>query len=211
MFQDRSDAGKKLAPLLEKYQGNKEVIVIGLPRGGVITAREVASFLKAPLDVICPRKVGAPFNPELAIGAVTETGEGFFNEEFIRRLEIPKEYLEEEVEKERKRATARLALYRKGKPPLDVKGKIVIIVDDGLATGATMKAALLSLKKQKAQKLIVAVPVAPPDTVSEVKKMADEVYCIDTPWLFQAVGQFYVDFSQTEDEEVIALLSSYEH
>lgn len=206
MFQNRQDAGRKLALALEKFKNQHDLIVIGLPRGGVVLAYEVATFLKAPLDVISPRKVGAPFNPELAIGAVTETGEGYFNEELIQNIGVSPEYIENESAKEKERARARLALFRKGLPPIDLKNKTVILVDDGLATGATMKAAIQSVKKEKAKRVIVAVPVSPPDTASEIKALCDELICLDTPWLFQAVGQFYREFAQTEDQEVVDLL-----
>ncbi|MBS0656456.1 MAG: phosphoribosyltransferase [Verrucomicrobia bacterium] len=206
MFEDRRDAGQKLAPLVAKYKNQKDAVVIGLPRGGVVTAAEVAQFLELPLDVICPRKVGAPHNPELALGAVTETGKGFFNEELISRLRVSQSYLEEEIAKEKKRAEMRLSLFRKGRPPLRFTGKTVLLVDDGLATGATMKAAILAVKSQKAAKIVCVVPVSPPDTAAEISMMVDEFVCIDTPWLFQAVGQFYREFGQTEDEEVVAIL-----
>lgn len=206
MFFDRSDAGKQLARLVSKYKNQKDVIVIGLPRGGVVTAYEVAVFLNAPLDVVCPRKIGSPDNPEFALGAITETGEGFFNDALIKQLHVSSTYLEEEIAKEKKCAEMRLALYRKGRHPLNLQAKTVLIVDDGLATGATMKAAILSVKLQTPAKIVVAVPVAPPDTVSEIQEMVDEFLCLETPRLFQAVGQFYRNFDQTENEEVIALL-----
>ena len=209
MFIDRQDAGKNLAPLLAKYRGQKNLLVIGLPRGGVVLANEVATYLQAPLDVICPRKVGAPHNPELALGAVTETGAGYFNDDLIRHLGVSQKYLELECAKEQERSKQRLALFRKGLAPLNLQGKTVILVDDGLATGATMKAAIMSARAQKAAKIVVAVPVAPPDTAHEIKAMCDEFVCIDTPWLFQAVGQFYHDFGQTEDEEVVAILEKF--
>jgi putative phosphoribosyl transferase len=206
MFHDRSDAGRKLAPLVAKYKKQKDVIVLGLPRGGVVTAFEVALFLEVPLDIICPRKVGAPQNPELALGAVTETGKGFFNNDLIERLGVSTRYLEEEIAKEKLRAQTRLSLYRKDRPPLHLQGKTVLLIDDGVATGATMKAAILAVKDQKAAKIIVAVPVSPPDTAEEIREMVDEFVSIATPSLFQAVGQFYRNFGQTEDAEVIALL-----
>lgn len=208
MFIDRSDAGQRLAPLLAKYKGKPDVLVIGLPRGGVILAYEVANYLGAPLDVICPRKVGAPHNPELAIGAVTETGDGYFNDQLIRQLGVSQSYLEAECAKEKERARQRLALFRKGLPPLDFHGKIIILVDDGLATGATMKAAIQTARQQQAAKIVVAVPVSPPDTAQEIKALCDEFYCLESPWIFQAVGQFYHDFGQTEDDEVVAILQS---
>src|SRR5262245_22826224 len=197
MFRNRVDAGKNLAPLLAKYKEVPNIIVIGLPRGGVVVAYEVAQSLQAPLDVICPRKVGAPHNPELALGAVTETGEGYFNEELVQQLQVPRSYLEQEIAKEKERATKRLALYRKNRPALQLSGKTVILVDDGLAAGATMKAAIMAEKKQTVAVTVVAVPVAPPDTAEEIRLMVDDFICLQTPSLFQAVGQFYEEFEQT--------------
>ncbi len=205
MFVDRQDAGQKLAKALGAYKG-QNVLVIGLPRGGVVVAYEVALYLGAALDVIAPRKVGAPFNPELALGAVTETGEGYFNDHLISSLGVSKSYIEKESQKEQAVAKRRLELFRRGKPPLNCKDRLVIIVDDGLATGATMKAAIHSIKNQKPKKLIVAVPVSPPDTASEISQMCDDFIALATPWQFQAVGQFYEHFPQTEDEEVLNLL-----
>ncbi len=206
MFLNRQDAGKKLAARLEGYKDKKDVIIIALPRGGVVLGFEIAKQLNQPLDVICPRKVGAPFNPELALGAITETGEGYFNNDLIRSLGVSQKYLDAECAKEKAVAQRRMALFRKGLKPLDFTHKTVIIVDDGLATGATMKAAIQSIKSQNPTKIVVAVPVAPPDTASEIQAMCDECICIETPWGFQAVGQFYQDFGQTEDSEVVALL-----
>ena len=205
-FKDRQDAGKKLANALSKYQNLKDAVVIGLPRGGVVTAFEVSSSLHLPLDVVCPRKVGAPFNPELAIGAVTETGAGFFNDELISQLSVSKEYLKEEIEKERKESAHRMSLFRKNKPPLALKDKTVILVDDGLATGATMKAAIKWVKNQKPSQIIVAIPVAPQESLIEIENLVDDVVCLYAPSLFYAVGQFYGDFNQTSDQEVIELL-----
>lgn len=206
IFKNRHDAGMKLVPRLASYRGDPKALVLGLPRGGVVTAYEVAQGLGLPLDVTCPRKIGAPFNPELGIGAITETGETYLNEDLIRRLGVPQEYIHREMGKERAKAEARIALFRKGKPPLNVKGKTVIIVDDGLATGATMKAAIQSVKKGGAGKIVVAIPVSPPDTLNEMMRLADEVVCLEAPLFFGAVGEFYADFSQIEDDEVVALL-----
>lgn len=206
IFQDRSDAGKKLLPHLLQYEKAPNTIVIALPRGGVVTAYEVAQGLHLPLDIVCPRKIGAPYNPELALGAVTHTGAHFFNEDIIRQLEVSKAYLTQEIEKEKQVSLKRQLLYRKNKPPLDIHGKTVILVDDGLATGATMKAAIQWVKEQKAKKVVVAIPVAPPDTLKEVELLVDEVVCLYAPTFFSAVGQFYEDFRQTTDEEVMALL-----
>lgn len=206
-FHDRKDAGKKLVPLLKKYANDPHAIVIGLPRGGVVTAFEVASGLHLPLDIICPRKIGAPFNPELAVGATTETGEAIFNEELLAQLDISEDYISRQIEKEKLVAQRRLEIYRKGRPPLDLEDKTVILVDDGLATGATMKAAIKSVRAGGASIVVVAVPVSPPDTFQEIEGMVDEAVAIDTPAFFAAVGQFYDRFDQTEDEEVIALLN----
>lgn len=207
MFVDRYDAGKKLAPLLAKYKGQQDVRVIGLARGGVVVAYEVAVYLEATLDVICPRKVGAPFNPELALGAVTETGDGYFNEKLITALSVSGAYLKEECAKESERAKKRLALFRNNRPPLQIAGKTVLVVDDGIATGATMKAAILALRKERVAKIVVAVPVSSPDTAHEIKALCDEFVCIDLPGTFQAVGMYYQNFSQTDDDEVVALLN----
>ncbi len=209
-YKNRFDAGQKLVPLLKKYKKLPNAIVLGLPRGGVVTAAAVAKGLELPLDVTCPRKLGAPFNPELAIGAVTESGEGVFNTGLIEQLGIPEGYLQKEIDAETKQAKRRVMLYRQGRPPLDLEGKTVIIVDDGLATGATMKAAIKSVQNAGADQIIVAVPVAPQDTVDEIKTEVEEVVCPYTPPFFQAVGQFYENFDQTEDEDVIALLKAGE-
>lgn len=205
-FKNRHDAGIKLANALLKYQKTEDTVVIGLPRGGVVTAFEIAASLGLPLDVVCPRKIGAPCNPELAIGAVTETGAGFFNDGLISQLSVSQEYLKAEIAKERKESAHRTSLFRKNRPPLHLENKTVILVDDGLATGATMKAAIQWVKNQKPSHLIVAVPVAPQDSLLEIENLADVVVCLYVPSLFYAVGQFYENFNQTSDEEVIKLL-----
>ncbi len=208
IFRDRVDAGKKLAEKLLNYYQAAEAIVIGLPRGGVPVAYEVASRLNLPLDIVCPRKIGAPFNKELAIGAITETGDGIFNQELINRLKISTDYIKMEVEKEALEAKHRLNTYRSGRPSRHLMGKTVIIVDDGLATGSTMKAAIRSIHNEHPEKIIAAVPVSPLDTLKEVRKVVDEVVYLEAPLYFEAVGQFYNEFSQTTDSEVIKLLSS---
>jgi putative phosphoribosyl transferase len=206
IFKNRQDAGKQLIKPLAKYQGQKDTIVIGLPRGGVVLAYEVAKGLDLPLDVTCPRKIGAPGNPEFAIGAITETGEGIFNDSVIARLQVPESYLEATIAKERAEAQKRLDRFRGGMPPRDFADKTLIIVDDGLATGSTMKAAIKSMQAAGAKKIVVAIPVSPVETLEEIKQMVDETICLNTPWFFQAVGQFYVSFDQTTDEEVINLM-----
>ncbi len=208
MFYDREEGGRLLAQLLTQYKDSKDVLVLGLPRGGVVTAYEVAKSLHLPLDVICPRKIGAPNNPEYAIGAVTETGEGVFNEAEIERLGIPDSFLKASIAEQTKEAHARLKLFRSGKKPLILKDKRVIIVDDGIATGLTMKASIQSLRKSGAKEIVVAVPVAPPESIIEIETLADQVFCLLTPPNFYAVGQFYQVFGQTSNEEVIELLIS---
>ncbi len=207
MFKDREDAGAQLATLLSNYKNHPNAIVIGLPRGGVVTGYQVAKALNLPLDITCPRKIGAPDNLEYAIGAITETGEGIFHHDVIRALEVSEEYLQEMIELEKKEAQHRLDLYRKDRPPIEIIGKLVILVDDGLATGSTMQAAIRSIKSAHPAKIVVAVPVAPPDTLEHIRDQVDEVVCISAPPHFYAVGQFYDLFGQTEDDEVIDLMS----
>jgi putative phosphoribosyl transferase len=206
-FKDRLDAGRQLALSLLSYKNKPNVIILGLPRGGVIIAHEVASKLQLPLDIICARKVGAPHNDELAIGAITENGEGYFNQELIDRLEINDEYLKKTVEKEKTEAQRRFNLYRNNRPILNLQNSVVILVDDGMATGATMKASIQSLRSRNAAKIIVGVPVSSIDTFEEIKGAVYQVIALYLPFPFYAVGQFYQNFSQTTDAEVIELLS----
>lgn len=208
IFRDRIDAGIKLANALAQWKGHPNALVIGLPRGGVPVANEVAKALHLPLDVICPRKIGAPNNKEFAIGAITETGEGIFSKEIIHSLGISEKYIAEEVEAEKKEAQKRIELFRQGKPPREVEGKMILLIDDGLATGATMKAAIRSLRREGAESIVVAVPVSPSDTLRSIRQLADEVVCLSSPPFFQAVGQFYEDFSSTEDEEVVEIMAA---
>jgi putative phosphoribosyl transferase len=207
-FKDRVDAGKQLVLLLTKYIDDPNAIVVGLPRGGVVNAYEVAKGLNLPLDVTCPRKIGAPFNPELAIGAITETGEGIFNHSLLMQLDVPQIYIQKQVEIEKKVAQQRLVSYRKDRPATNFSGKTVILVDDGLATGATMKAAIKSIKAAGAKRIVVAVPVSPPNTFEEIKALVNEAVTLATPAYFSAVGQFYEEFYPTEDEEVVKLLQN---
>lgn len=200
MFKDRVEAGKSLAGLLGKFKGMEGCVVVGLARGGVVVAAEVARSLGLPLQVIVPRKLGAPGNPELAIGAVLEDGEGYLNMDLIRELGVSKEYLAEEIGRARAKSAERRALYKQGE--MLVKGKTVILVDDGVATGATMFAAIQSVKKRGAAHVVVAAPVG---SVHIFKEWADEVYCVDTEEL-GAISLSYKNFSQVEDKDVIALL-----
>lgn len=209
MFRNRIDAGKKLAVALKGFENTKDTIVIGLPRGGVVLAYEVAKQLHLPLDIICPRKIGAPWNPEFAVGAVTETGHYILDQNSIAQLQISERYLHDEIEKEKEQAQRRLSLFRPGRKPRDLKGKTIILVDDGLATGMTMKAAILSSQLEGATKIVVAVPVSPRDTLEEIRQQADEVVCLATPAFFEAVGQFYDEFYPVEDSEVVALMQQH--
>ena len=207
LFKDRQDAGRQLVTLLHAHKQEKETIVLGLARGGVVTAFEVARELGLPLNVVVVRKVGAPGNPELALGAVTETGEGFFNDNLIRALGVTTQYLHEEIARQKKVAEERLALYRGKLTAPQIKNKTVILVDDGVATGASIRAAIRSIRAQGVKKIIVALPVAAPDAVHEIEKEVDEVACLSIPAFFEAVGMFYSAFEQVSDEEIITLLA----
>src|ERR1035437_9251520 len=204
-FSDRVDAGKRLASELKDFSGKKG-IVLAIPRGGVVVGAEIAKSLNLSLDVIIPRKIGAPDNPELAIGAVAEDGTAILDENLTRYLGVNREYIKEEIERQKQEIQRRLKLYRQDTSYPNLKGLDVIVVDDGIATGSTMKAALASVKNRGAASVTVAVPVGPPSTIEELEKIADRVLCLHTPESFQAIGEFYTDFSQTSDEEVIGLL-----
>jgi len=196
-----------LAAALKKFNNSPNTIILALPRGGVIVGYEVAKILNLPLDIVVPRKIGAPANPEFAIGAITETGVGIFEEMAIGAYGITESYLQNEIKKEKAEAERRLKLYRGTRAPLDLKNKTVIIVDDGLATGLTMRAAVKTVKILGAAKIIVAIPVTSPEAAELVKKEVDEIIYLEAPAFFGAVGSFYEEFGQTTDEEVIELLS----
>ncbi len=204
LLKNRVEAGKQLAQALKTASEN--AIVLAVPRGGVVVGYEVAKSLGIPLDVIVTKKIGAPDNPELAIGAVAEDGTFILDEDLARRLYVPKEYINEEVERMRQEIQRRLVRYRGNVPYPSLKGREVIVVDDGVATGSTLKAALRLLRHKGAKTVTVAVPVGPPDTIRELEKLADRVVVLQTPEPFYAIGQFYVDFTQTDDEEVAELL-----
>lgn len=207
LFKDRNDAGYQLSQKLLKYQEDPKAIVIGLPRGGVVVAAEVAKILGLPLDIIVPRKIGAPGNPEFALGALTEEGEPVFHE-FIQGYDIPEEYLTMTVLKEKQEAQRRLKAYRGHRAPLNLSHKTALLIDDGIATGSTMRAAILSALKKGADKVVVAAPVIAPDTLRVLEAEATDVICIDAPEAFGAVGQYYQEFEQTTDTEVIQLLQA---
>ena len=196
-----------MAAALKKFNNSPNTIILALPRGGVIVGYEVAKILNLPLDIVVPRKIGAPANPEFAIGAITETGVGIFEEMAIGAYGITESYLQNEIKKEKAEAERRLKLYRGTRAPLDLKNKTVIIVDDGLATGLTMRAAVKTVKILGAAKIIVAIPVTSPEAAELVKKEVDEIIYLEAPAFFGAVGSFYEEFGQTTDEEVIELLS----
>jgi predicted phosphoribosyltransferase len=204
-FVDRVDAGNRLASALKDFSG-KNGIVLAIPRGGVVVGYVIAKALGLPLDVIIPRKIGAPDNPELAIGAVAEDGTAILDENLIRYLGVSRGYIKEESERQKKEIGRRLKMYRQNTPYPSLKGLDVIVADDGIATGSTMKAALASVKNKGAKTVTVVVPVGPPSTIKELEKQADRVVCLYTPEYFQAIGQFYNEFNQTTDEEVIQLL-----
>jgi len=205
LFADRVDAGRRLAKALQTYK-EKNAIVLAIPRGGVVVGFEVANALNIPLDVIIPRKIGAPGNPELAIGAIMEDGTIIMNEELTGFLQVSADYIKEESESQRIEVERRLKFYRGIAPYPDLKNRVVILVDDGIATGSTMKAALASVRKKGAKAVVIAVPVGPPSTVEELEKEADHVVCLQSPESFMAIGQFYENFTQTLDEEVVELL-----
>lgn len=206
IFEDRAHAGQLLARELARY-AEPDVLVLALPRGGVPVGAEIARALKAELDVVIPRKIGAPGDPELAIGAVSGNGAVILNEELVRVLGVPEAYIREAAARERVEIRRRSLLYRGRQPAPRVKGRTVIVVDDGIATGYTMLAALRGVRQEGPAMLVAAVPVAPPDSIAKLEAEADEVVALSTPSHFFAVGQFYQDFSQVTDEEVQAILA----
>ncbi len=203
-FQDRAQAAKLLTEKLGAYRG-KNPLVLAIPRGAVPMAKAIAEQLGGLLDVVLVHKLGAPGQPEFAVGAVDEVGHLTLNP-YARQMGIPEAYLAQEKEEQLETLRRRRKLYTPGRGPKEPSGRIVIVVDDGIATGATMIAALQNLRAQNPAKLVVATPVAPPDTVRRLGDYADEVIVLDTPQNFYAVGQFYEDFSQVADEEVIEAL-----
>jgi putative phosphoribosyl transferase len=206
MFHDRKDAGIQLAETLKHYKGNSSVLVLALPRGGVVVGFEIARYLNVPMDVFIVRKIGFPTEPEFAIGSVSETGTVYLNQSVISAYGVADKYIADETAHQKEEIAKKVKLYREGKKIGGLENKIIILVDDGVATGATMKAAITTLKKEKIEKLVIALPVAPPSTAAELKEMADEFICLETPYDFFAVGSYYHNFKQVSDVEVIELL-----
>ena len=204
-FENRLEAGLLLAQELKSYK-DKNPVALGIPRGGLIPAREIANALRGEMDVILAHKLGAPGNPELAIGAVVEGGKVFVDEELLSRMDEDSEYIQDEKNTQLEVIRKRADIYRAILPRVPLKGRIVIVTDDGAARGLTMMAALWAIRHDKPQKLICALPVAPPDTVKRLAEYADEVLCLRAPEEFQALGQFYSRFDQVEDVEVLQIL-----
>lgn len=205
MFADRSDAGERLADLVVEQDASADV-VLAVPRGGLPVGRAVADALGASLDVVVARKLGAPWNEELAVGAVASDGSVWLNDDVVRGGGVSEEYLEREREQEAEAAREKLRRYRGDRPPLDLAGKSVVVVDDGVATGATISACLRQVRAAGAERVALAVPVAPPETVERLRGEVDDVYVVETPWAFGAVGQFYRNFRQVSDEEALSFL-----
>lgn len=199
----------KLTQALNKYKDHKGVVVLGLPRGGIPVAYEVANGLNADMDVFVVRKVGAPYNEEFAIGAVAQGGGVYLDKETSKILGIPDEAVKKIIEKKLKEVDERVKRFAGGLSRIALKGKTLILVDDGVATGATMKAAIEVLRQKQPKSLVVAIPVAPPSTVVELRDVADEVVCLYEDGGFMAVGQYYSDFTQVEDDEVLQILEKF--
>jgi putative phosphoribosyl transferase len=203
-FTDRHDAGRQLAAALERYRGATDAVVLGVPRGGVVVAAQVAEALRLPLDIVVTRKIGAPGNPEYAVAAVD--GDGTVTVGFVAG--VPEGYLERAATTEQAEVARRVAAYRGGRPVLDLAGKTALVVDDGIATGLTLRAAVSYLRRSGAKRVVIAAPVAAPDSAARLRQEADDVVTLAEPPGFSAVGQFYERFDQTSDAEVRALLQN---
>jgi putative phosphoribosyl transferase len=206
IFEDRVDAGRQLAKRLESFAQRADVVVLGVPRGGVVVAFEVATALGAPLDVFLSRKLGVPGQTELAFGAVSASGGRYLDEYILRTAAISAEQVEWITAEVRKELDRRASVYRGDRPPLDVSDKTVILIDDGVATGASVYAAIQALRQMQPARLVLAVPVAPASTWEWLRTAVDEIVCLDLPEPFGAVGGFYRNFTQVEDAEVVGLL-----
>lgn len=207
LFSNRIDAGQQLAGQLMEYANRDDVVVLALPRGGVPVAYEVAKTLHVPLDVFLVRKLGVPGQKELAMGAIASGDVTVFNDEIVGSLQISQSEIDEVIKEQQAILQAREKLYLGDRNPINISGRVVILVDDGIATGATVRVAIKAIKKIKCKKIIVATPVAPPDTIGKLRSLVDEVVCLQMPTPFFAIGGWYEDFAQTTDEEVVLLLS----
>jgi len=207
LFRNRVEAGRRLAAELTNYADRPDVLVLALPRGGVPVGYEVARALHAPLDVFLVRKLGVPGRPELAMGAIASGGTRVLNEELLGMLSVPPRRIAEVAQREQRELDRRERLYRGSRPPPEIREKTVILVDDGLATGSTMRAAVLALRQLQPARIVVAVPVGAKQTCAEFESEADETICATTPEPFHAVGLYYLDFSETTDDEVRELLA----
>jgi len=210
MFLDRRDAAQQLAQALKTYAHHDHTCLLGLTRGGVVLAAEIATHLHLPVDAFIVRKIGAPDNPEYAIGAISEGGVVEINNEVVRREGIPWAYIDQQIVLQTQKIEHQKELYRGNRSLLDVGHQRVILVDDGLATGYTMNVAITDVRKRGAKEIIVAVPVGPQDTVQKLQEKADQVFCLLTPAVFFAVGNHYLDFSPVSDKEVVSLLKQFE-
>ena len=206
MFRDRLEAGERLAEVLSDYRGER-VAVIAIPRGGVEVGYVIAERFDSPLEVTVPRKIGSPMDPELAVGAVAEDGTIYVEEDVVKMLGVREDWIRVEAERELQEVRRRLELYRGGKPLPELRGYVVLLVDDGIATGATIIATARFLRKLNPKSLVIAAPVAPPEVLPKLSREADDVRCVETPTPFFAIGQFYQDFSQLDDSKVIEYLS----
>lgn len=205
VFKDRVEAGKRLAEALRGFRG-KDVVVLGIPRGGVVVAREVAEALGSPLDVVVTRKIEAPGEPEFALGAVTQEGDVIMDRQAAESLGASKEYIDDQIRKKKEEVSDRMQRLRADVPYPSLQGKVVVIVDDGIATGSSVSAAVMSVKKRKPKEIVVAVPVAPRDAIETLTEDGTKVVCLETPGPFLAIGEFYRDFGQVEDIEVKRIL-----
>ncbi len=208
MFHDRVDAGKKLASLLAKYKG-KDCVVLAIPRGGVVIADEICKVTGFRLGLLINKKISAPYEEEMAIGSVAEDGTAVFDERVISEMRIREDYIEKEKEEKMKEIRRRSRVYMEDRLEKNVEGRIAIIVDDGVATGLSMLCAIRYIMKKKPAKVVVAVAVAPKDSVEELKKEADDVIVIETPETLYAIGEYYDNFEQLEDDQVVKILNNY--
>lgn len=208
IFRDRKQAGELLAQKLI-HQKKENLLVLAIPRGGVVVGDAIAVNLSVPLDIALVRKLGAPFDPELAIGAVSEAGNVYLNQEIIRQLKVDNRHIQKEIEEQKLILEKRATAYRRVRPKVPIKGRPIILTDDGIATGATMFSVIQGIRKEEPHSITVGLPVGPQEVISEMNKIVEEVVCLYSPADFMAVGAFYQVFDQVSDEEVIKILEKY--